>query len=333
MTQNDGSAIVSVVVFSSLYSLYALFQSPINRNLNHNLITSTLFQTLTGFADGYPLLLTTTESLADLNAHLAAKNAAPMKAYKFRPNIIVSAATEDDERRQAKKAGAGVSADTDAGVNVNADAGADAGNYVDASIIRARNMVEEEARKTAQAFPPLTAWAEHTWKEIMFMHPDPVQQNQKYADTGDANGQDDRNNKGESAENSTREMNGNTGTVKFDVAKKCGRCMMTTLDEEQKRRKDGEPLKTLRTLSANHTGEAVFGENIIQHTDSVGQSISVGDVVYVSKYRTAEEIAAQSPKSKYAAHFDSVYEPLLSLAVTITGSCLIYCCLQEAGRL
>jgi uncharacterized protein YcbX len=40
----------------------------------------------TGFADGYPILLTSEEGLADLNAHLEK----PVPMNRFRPNIVVS---------------------------------------------------------------------------------------------------------------------------------------------------------------------------------------------------------------------------------------------------
>lgn len=50
------------------------------------------------FADGYPLLLTTTASLADLNTRLDT----PLPMDRFRPNVVVSEAdawAEDAWRR------------------------------------------------------------------------------------------------------------------------------------------------------------------------------------------------------------------------------------------
>ncbi|MEJ0048220.1 MAG: MOSC domain-containing protein [Rhodospirillales bacterium] len=41
------------------------------------------------FADGFPLLLTTTSSLADLNARLPA----PVEMLRFRPNLVIDGAT------------------------------------------------------------------------------------------------------------------------------------------------------------------------------------------------------------------------------------------------
>lgn len=41
------------------------------------------------FADGYPLLVTNTASLADLNARLAAKGANPVPMERFRPNLVI----------------------------------------------------------------------------------------------------------------------------------------------------------------------------------------------------------------------------------------------------
>ena len=50
------------------------------------------------FADGYPLLLTTEASLADLNTHLDA----PVPMTRFRPNLIVSGGEAFDEDRWRK---------------------------------------------------------------------------------------------------------------------------------------------------------------------------------------------------------------------------------------
>lgn len=52
----------------------------------------------TGFADGYPILLTSEDSLADLNARLET----PVPMNRFRPNLVVSGAgpfAEDDWQR------------------------------------------------------------------------------------------------------------------------------------------------------------------------------------------------------------------------------------------
>jgi hypothetical protein len=46
------------------------------------------------FADGYPFLLGSDASLADLNARLAAKEFQPISMNRFRPNIVVSAAAD-----------------------------------------------------------------------------------------------------------------------------------------------------------------------------------------------------------------------------------------------
>jgi uncharacterized protein YcbX len=56
-----------------------------------------------GFADGYPLLLTTQASLDDLNARIAAKGKLPVEMARFRPNVVVSgempAFAEDNWRK------------------------------------------------------------------------------------------------------------------------------------------------------------------------------------------------------------------------------------------
>ncbi|WP_434663595.1 MOSC N-terminal beta barrel domain-containing protein [Paraburkholderia sp. A3BS-1L] len=51
----------------------------------------------TQFADGFPLLVTSEASLADLNARLAAKGATPVPMSRFRPNIVVDDVDAFDE--------------------------------------------------------------------------------------------------------------------------------------------------------------------------------------------------------------------------------------------
>lgn len=53
------------------------------------------------FADGYPLLLISAESLADLNARLADRNDEPLPMNRFRPSLVIEglgAFGEDDAR-------------------------------------------------------------------------------------------------------------------------------------------------------------------------------------------------------------------------------------------
>ncbi len=49
------------------------------------------------FADGFPLLVASTASLADLNARLAARGAAPVTMERFRPNIVIDGLQAFDE--------------------------------------------------------------------------------------------------------------------------------------------------------------------------------------------------------------------------------------------
>lgn len=51
----------------------------------------------THFRDGYPLLVTSEASLADLNARLAAKGATPVPMTRFRPNIVVDGESAFEE--------------------------------------------------------------------------------------------------------------------------------------------------------------------------------------------------------------------------------------------
>ena len=50
-----------------------------------------------GFADGFPILLTNTASLADLNARLAARGASPIEMRRFRPNVVLDGLQAFDE--------------------------------------------------------------------------------------------------------------------------------------------------------------------------------------------------------------------------------------------
>ncbi|MFP6561031.1 MOSC domain-containing protein [Paraburkholderia sp. B3] len=54
-------------------------------------------QVPTQFADGFPLLVTSEASLADLNARLAQKGAPPVPMSRFRPNIVVDGEGAFDE--------------------------------------------------------------------------------------------------------------------------------------------------------------------------------------------------------------------------------------------
>ncbi|MFP4138062.1 MAG: MOSC domain-containing protein [Halomonas sp.] len=47
----------------------------------------------TGFADGYPLLVVSEGSLAEVNRHLAAKGLDPVPMSRFRPSLVVDGAT------------------------------------------------------------------------------------------------------------------------------------------------------------------------------------------------------------------------------------------------
>jgi hypothetical protein len=49
------------------------------------------------FADGYPLLLASTASLADLNTRLAARGVAPVTMQRFRPNLVLDGLAAFDE--------------------------------------------------------------------------------------------------------------------------------------------------------------------------------------------------------------------------------------------
>ena len=54
------------------------------------------------FADGFPLLVASTASLAELNARLAAAGHAPVGIERFRPNIVLDGLQAQDEDRLAE---------------------------------------------------------------------------------------------------------------------------------------------------------------------------------------------------------------------------------------
>ncbi|MBR1221531.1 MOSC domain-containing protein [Bradyrhizobium sp. U87765 SZCCT0131] len=67
------------------------------------------------------------------------------------------------------------------------------------------------------------------------------------------------------------------GGVRFRVAKPCSRCAVITIDQEQGRRsRDNEPLRTLATFRRNARGEVIFGQYLIP--DGSGR-IRTGDAV------------------------------------------------------
>ena len=117
------------------------------------------------FADGFPFLLTTDASLADLNARMAA----PLPMNRFRPNIVLSG-TEP--------------------------------------------------------------WAEDSWREVL------------------------------------------VGTIRFDVAKPCARCAITTVDQTTGAI-GKEPLATLATFR-KVDGKALFGQNLVHRNRG---HLHVGDAV------------------------------------------------------
>ena len=56
-------------------------------------------ESITQFADGFPVLVTSTASIEDLNQRLEAKGDAPVDARRFRPNLIIAGVDSHDEDR------------------------------------------------------------------------------------------------------------------------------------------------------------------------------------------------------------------------------------------
>ncbi len=71
------------------------------------------------------------------------------------------------------------------------------------------------------------------------------------------------------------------GNVNFWAVKPCGRCVITTIDQESGI-KNKEPLKTLSTYRTKK-GKVLFGQNLITDT---GGMISVGDKIIVEEKLT-----------------------------------------------
>lgn len=69
------------------------------------------------------------------------------------------------------------------------------------------------------------------------------------------------------------------GTVEFEVAKPCGRCVLTTVDPDTLvRNPDREPFSVLKQYRKGSDGQAHFGQNLIALNQGV---ISQGDTVEV----------------------------------------------------
>lgn len=130
-----------------------------------------------GFADGYPLLLTSTASLNELNQRLLKKGIDAVSMNRFRPNLVV----EGDD--------------------------------------------------------PLTPFAEDGWASLTI------------------------------------------GGLRLVNAKPCGRCMVTTVDQQSGEKQPGrEPLATLSEFRTDSAGEVLFGINLVPELSGTEPArLSVGD--------------------------------------------------------
>lgn len=75
------------------------------------------------------------------------------------------------------------------------------------------------------------------------------------------------------------------GEAVFHVVKPCGRCVMTTVDQEKGEKKGSEPLKTLgkfRIPKRSIKKKILFGQNLI--TENVGATVKVGDQIEVLEF-------------------------------------------------
>ena len=77
------------------------------------------------------------------------------------------------------------------------------------------------------------------------------------------------------------------GSVDFEVAKPCGRCILTTVNTETlERQQDKEPLSILKQYRKGHDGEAHFGQNLIALNEG---TIRTGDPVEILETQTPEK--------------------------------------------
>jgi uncharacterized protein len=73
------------------------------------------------------------------------------------------------------------------------------------------------------------------------------------------------------------------GSVELSLVKPCGRCIVTTIDQESGTKTGAEPIATLKTFRRSADGTKVlFGQNIIATT--LG-SVRVGETVEILEYR------------------------------------------------
>ncbi|GLW55824.1 MOSC domain-containing protein [Kitasatospora phosalacinea] len=146
-------------------------------------------------ADGFPLLLTTTASLDELNARIAADHpddpakGAPLPMERFRPNLVVSGTA---------------------------------------------------------------AWAEDGWRRIR------------------------------------------VGGLEFRVVKPCGRCVVTTTDQETGERRGPEPL---RALGRHHRfgQKLVFGQNLVPVRPSGASAVAAAEVLGTLSAGDAVEVLEEGP--------------------------------------
>ena len=77
------------------------------------------------------------------------------------------------------------------------------------------------------------------------------------------------------------------GSVDFEVAKPCGRCILTTVNTSTlERQQDKEPLSILKQYRKGSDGEAHFGQNLIALNEGI---IRTGDPVEILETQTPEQ--------------------------------------------
>ncbi|SFM90623.1 hypothetical protein SAMN05216516_101231 [Izhakiella capsodis] len=96
--------------------------------------------------------------------------------------------------------------------------------------------------------------------------------------------------------------------VVFDVAKPCGRCILTTVSTERGRQHpDGEPLATLQTFrsAADNSGDIDFGLNLVARNSGI---LRVGDEMQVLTRQSPRIYVAGKPTESLQADTDEPQE-------------------------
>lgn len=108
------------------------------------------------------------------------------------------------------------------------------------------------------------------------------------------------------------------GSVIFDVAKPCSRCIFTTISPEKgQKHPSGEPLKTLQSFrTAQDNGDVDFGQNLIPRSSGV---IRVGDEIEILSTGPAR-VYGHGPEEEEEA--EAITQPVSAVTIQWQGKTL-----------